>query len=99
MNQAFDAIEQATWLPKDEYVQYVRSFHEYEKDRSDCLSALVAIVALPDADVASNWTAAWGLGAIALAQIKDTVPRLWEGDPNLDRKSTRLNSSHLGISY
>jgi hypothetical protein len=83
MNQAFDAIEQATWLPKDEYVQYVRSFHEYEKDRSDCLSALVAIVALPDADVASNWTAAWGLGAIALAQIKDTVPRLWEGDPNL----------------
>jgi hypothetical protein len=83
MNQAFDAIEQATWLPQDEYVQYVRSFHEYEKERSDCLSALVAIIALPDADVASSWTAARGLGAIALAQIKDTVPRLREGDPNL----------------
>jgi hypothetical protein len=83
MNQAFDAIEQATWLPQDEYVQYVRSFHEYEKERSDCLSALVAIIALPDADVASSWTAALGLGAIALAQIKDTVPGLREGDPNL----------------
>lgn len=83
MNQAFEAIEQATWLPQDEYVEYVRSFHEYEKERSDCLSALVGIVALPDKDVASSWTAARGLGAIALAQVKDTVPRLGDGDPNL----------------
>src|SRR5258705_2910626 len=26
-------------------------------------------------------------------------PEVWPGEPNADRKSTRLNSSHLGISY
>ncbi len=76
LKQAFDAIEKATWLSKDEYVQYVRSFHEYEKERSDCLSGLIKIVALPDKDVASGWMSTRGLGAVALGKLKDTVPKL-----------------------
>src|SRR3712207_7409637 len=27
------------------------------------------------------------------------IPEAWENDPDIDRKSTRLNSSHANISY
>lgn len=43
LNQAFEAVEKATWLSKDEYVEYVRSLHEYESERSECFSALVEV--------------------------------------------------------
>jgi hypothetical protein len=83
MNYAFDAIEKATWLSKDEYVDYMRKFHEYEQERSECLSHLVEMVGSSEKDISSGWTSTRGLGAVALAQIKDNVPCLRDGDPNL----------------
>src|SRR5262245_63868041 len=51
----------------------------------------------------------WGIGSFLLVYLAVTVPWLvisWTGlidapwlITGLDRKSTRLNSSHLGISY
>src|SRR5256885_12908032 len=40
-----------------------------------------------------------GPGRHALPDDPDAPPRTWPGMPWRDRKSTRLNSSHLVISY
>src|SRR5690554_7209583 len=36
---------------------------------------------------------------LQLIQLSDVIPVRWRGMANLDRKSTRLNSSHVRISY
>ena len=76
LNQAFEAVEKATWLSKEEYVEYVRSLHEYESERSECFSALVEVIKQPDEDISSSWASARSLGAIAMGHLKDTVPHL-----------------------
>src|SRR3712207_8776454 len=56
--------------------------------------SLVEAVALrPDA--AASWPTA---RALAASGWRD-MTRLARGDPDIDRKSTRLNSSHANISY
>src|SRR5206468_11770365 len=39
------------------------------------------------------------LGLVALERVQLTLGRLRSAEPRLDRKSTRLNSSHDQISY
>src|SRR5437870_9387634 len=44
----------------------------------------------------------WGLGDVDARRISPRVSMLdfsWDAVPPLDRKSTRLNSSHVAISY
>src|ERR1035441_2752972 len=51
------------------------------------------------AETSCNGGANFGIGGLAiLDEIERTRRCLFQGHP-IDRKSTRLNSSHLGISY
>src|SRR5205814_8821973 len=51
--------------------------------------------------VASLWRIHkhWGLAANASKEIEWSAGGYARSSPAIDRKSTRLNSSHLGISY
>src|SRR3712207_2684661 len=58
-----------------------------------------ADVLQPDLAIAGGLTEGVRIGAVASAFNLRLAPHLWSGAPALDRKSTRLNSSHANISY
>ena len=80
---AFDAIEKATWLSKDDYAAVVRLFHEYEAEKSDNLGRMIELIGQPDADVTSSWNSFLLLAKAPLNSIRDKVPYLRDGDPSL----------------
>src|SRR5690554_7192906 len=75
-----------------------RAPHSFPTRRSSDLVDEYAVVVV--ADLASpqqeyHHRPRAGAGLIALGQIE----RVWQADVLVDRKSTRLNSSHVRISY
>src|SRR5262245_64161004 len=63
------------------------------------LAAAGYVIPVTQAD-AVNVLARWSnLGSAGLVELSQRAGGYNADDENLDRKSTRLNSSHLGISY
>src|SRR5205814_1689564 len=59
---------------------------------------IIHVHSVPDFEVFSTLISRL-MGAKIILDIHDIVPELYASKFQVDRKSTRLNSSHLGISY
>src|SRR5690625_1145962 len=97
--EARGEVEKAAWCA-EHYAQYAESYLRSEQIESDAGESYVQYLPLGVILGILPWNAPFWLA------LRFAAPTLMAGntclmkhDPNVDRKSTRLNSSHVAISY